>query len=294
MKFEITFEISPAGVFGVPEEGGTVLPARPGSYPGAPIHTGTLTIVGHGTLSEYRQENQAIALLLHLGNIEGRIQDNFMFLQVEASTSHEGYDTVVDVLERFLQHLSVSQRRPFMYKPLIIESEDGKLYPVPKVLSLGSVTHYHLEQLSKDIQEAEAACFLEDAVLDRALQYFEHALLLNEKRGQIAPTLSRHYRYLISAVFLNLWKAVSVIVGDPSHDRDYQRRYRQFGFDYQFFTSKIQHLNSLRNSYDVAHYSLDENLLKEVDDNVGEAQNIASEVLRRYRDYIRNTSAQQS
>src|SRR5437868_7289863 len=111
MKFTITFQIYPEGVFGVPEEGTTVLLARPGSYPGAPVHTGTLTIVGHGTLSEYRQENQAIALPLHLGNVEGRIQDNFMFLQVEASTYREAYDTVVDVLERFLQHLSVSQRR---------------------------------------------------------------------------------------------------------------------------------------------------------------------------------------
>lgn len=98
---------------------------------------------------------------------------------------------------------------------------------------------------------------------------------------------------LISAVFLNLWKAVSTIVGDPSHDRDYQKRYKKFGFDYQFFTSKIQLLNKLRNSYDVAHYSLDENLLKEVDANVGEAQNIAAEVLRKYREHIRNKSAQQ-
>ena len=44
---------------------------------------------------------------------------------------------------------------------------------------------------------------------------------------------------------------------------------------------------------DVAHYSLDENLLKEVDANVGEAQNIAAEILRQYREYIRNKSAQE-
>jgi hypothetical protein len=291
MKFEITFAIYPEGVFGVPEERGTVLPARAGTYTGAPIRTATLTIVGYGSLSEYRQEYEAIALPLHLGNIEGRIQDNFMFFQTEAITYREAYDTVVHVLERFLQHLSVNQRRPFTYKPLIIEAEDGKLYPVPKILSLGRVTHYNLGQLCKDIQEAETACFVQDAILDRALQYFEHALLLYEKRSQIADALSRHYRYLIAAVFLNLWKAVSVIVGDPSHDCDYQRHYRQFGFDYQFFTSKIQHLNTLRNSYDVAHYSLDENLLKEVDANVGEAENIAAEVLRRYREYIGNRSA---
>jgi hypothetical protein len=293
MKFEVTFAIYPEGVFGVPEEGGMVLPARAGTYTGVPIHMATLTVVGYGSLSEYRQENEAVRHPLHLGNVQGRIQDNFIFLQVDATTYIEAYDMVVQAIEKFLQHLSVNQRRPFTYKPLIIEAEDGKHYPVPKMLSLGRVTHYHLEQLSKDIQEAEAACFVQDTLLDRALQYFEHALLLYEKRGQIADPLSRHYQYLISAVFLNLWKAVSTIVGDPSHDRDYQKRYRTFGFDYQFFTSKIQHLNKLRNSYDVAHYTLDENLLKEVDANVGEAQNIAAEVLRKYREYIRNNSPQQ-
>jgi DNA-binding protein Fis len=50
-------------------------------------------------------------------------------------------------------------------------------------------------------------------------------------------------------------------------------------------------LNTLRNSYDIALYSLDENLLKEVDAIVGEAQNIAAEVLSQYREYVRNKPA---
>src|SRR6266700_2499229 len=98
MKFAITFKIYPEGVFGVPEEGGTVLPAKAGTYPGAPIHVATLTIVGYGSLSEYRQENEAVRHPLHLGNVEGQIKDNFIFLQVDANTYTEAYDMVVQAL----------------------------------------------------------------------------------------------------------------------------------------------------------------------------------------------------
>ena len=56
MKFQITFAISPSGVFGVPEDEGTVLPAKDGTYTGVPIHRTTLTVVGYGSLPQYRQE----------------------------------------------------------------------------------------------------------------------------------------------------------------------------------------------------------------------------------------------
>jgi hypothetical protein len=291
MKFEMTFEISPPGVFGVPEDGRTVLPARPGEYIGEAIHTATLTRVGYGSLSEFRREEEAITLPLNLRNVQGRMQDNFIFLQIDASTYREAYDRVVQVLEIFLQHLSLSQTRSFTYKPLIIESEDGRIYPVPKVVTISAVTSYNLEHMKQTIQEAEAFCSFQDSVLERALQYFDHALLLYEKRGQIDDVLSRHYQKLIAAVFLNLWKAVSTIVGDPSTDNDYQRRYKKFGFNHDFFKSKIEHLRNMRNSYDVAHYSLDDNLNNTINANFGEAQNIAAEVLRRYRQYLLNKQA---
>ncbi len=292
MKFQFTFAISPSGVFGVPEEGRTVLPAGT-EYIGDAIDTVTWTRAGYGSLPEYRRADEAIALPLSLGNVQGQIQDNFMSLQVEVNSYTEAYSTVTQTLEKLLQHLSVSQSRQFTYQPLTIISEDGKVYPIPTSFTIASVTHYHLEQLKRDIQEAETFCTLQDTRLERALQYFDHALFLYELRTQVVDVFSRHYQKLIAAVFLNLWKAVSTIVGDPNTDKkDYQRRYKKFGFDYAFFTSKIELLRNMRNNYDVAHYSLDDNLLSAVEANFGAAQNITVEVLRRYREYIRNKSAQ--
>src|SRR6266566_8846457 len=116
MKFEFTFEISPPGVFGVPEDGRTVLPAGT-EYIGDAIDTVTWTRAGYGSLPQYRRADEAIALPLNLGTVQGRIQDNFMFLQVEVNSYVEAYSTVTQTLEKLLQHLSVSQSRQFTYKP---------------------------------------------------------------------------------------------------------------------------------------------------------------------------------
>jgi hypothetical protein len=95
---------------------------------------------------------------------------------------------------------------------------------------------------------------------------------------------------LIASVFLNLWKAISVIVGDPNEDSDYQRRYKKLNLDYGFFKTKIEKIRYLRNTCDVAHYSLTEESLKEIEVNFGEADSTVTEVLRRYREYLLNQS----
>jgi tetratricopeptide (TPR) repeat protein len=278
MKFNITFKISPSGLFGVPEEGWTVLP--PSEITSPALDTKTGLVLGYGSLSKYREEDNAINLSFTLGNVQVRIQDNFFFLEVDSNTSNDAYSIVLQALETFLQHLTLDQARPFTYEALIIESEDGQLYRIPTIITLGNNAVYDLDKLRQDIQAAEASYHLQDSKLERALQYFDHALFISEKRKQIADIFSRHYRYLVTSVFLNLWKAVSTIVGDPSSDRDHQRRYKQFGFDDDFYRSKIKYLHTLRNNYDVAHYSLDVNQLNEIDVNIGKAQSIASEVLR--------------
>lgn len=111
----------------------------------------------------------------------------------------------------------------------------------------------------------------------------KQAHLLFSRRGFLTNPFFRQHSMLISTAFLNLWKAISTIVGDPSVDRDYQSRYKRLGFDYEFFTQKIEKVRDLRNHYDVAHYSLDPAHLETVEKSFGEAAQIANEVIRRYR-----------
>ena len=286
MKFEITFEISPSGAFGLPELQKTILPSKPGKYYGDEFHTKTFVRTGYGSLPKYRKEEEAINLSLDFGDTKGSIRDNFIKIILDSDNSSNAYEIATNTLDKFLQHLAVSQKRVFTAKPLIIESENGKIYQVPQYLTISSVTIYDLERLSKDIKECQSLCFLDDERLNKALKYFEHAKILYEKRNEIADPLSRHHRYLISSIFLNLWKSVSTIIGDPSRRKDgYQKRYREIGFDINY-KSKIDRLKDLRDDYDVAHYNLSEESIDEVEKSFGEAENITAEILNQYRKHL--------
>ena len=286
MKFRIFFEIHPSGPFGVPEGTKTVLPAGPTKAVGDTYHTKTLKRVEYGTLSRYRDDENAINVNLNLGGITGTLKDNFLFLDVEASSGEEAYDIAATAVDRFLQHLSLSMQRLFFYKPLFIEAENSALHPVPKVVTIGSITMYDLDRLRTEIANTEKVSQLSDPVLDKALQYYEHSLFLFENRGEMTDISSRHFRYLIAAAFLNLWKAVSTIVGDPSIDLDYQSRYKHLGLDYDFFKSRIESVRNLRNEYDVAHYHVEPDRLKEIEQNFGKSKEVAERVLLAYRKYL--------
>ena len=287
MKFEVTFAIEPSGPFGVPQEGMTVLRGQAGEYVGDTYHTNTMTRVGYGALPEYRSDDEAIRMTFVLEQARISLRDNFLFLEIESASPQEASDQSMRIVNNFLRHLSLSRGQLFTAETLIIES-DGKVFPVPRYVRIAHVTHYNLEQLKLGIEEAESYYFLADQRLSRALEYYEQALLLFAKREQIAQPLSRNYGQVIASVFLNLWKALSVVVGDPSRpeDSDYQSRYKKLGFDYTFFKDKIEKVRDLRNSYDVAHYSLSEQDINEVDANFGIAHEVTAEVLQRYREYL--------
>lgn len=293
MKFQITLEITPAGPFGVPQDGVTVLRGKEGGqYFGDIYHTATKIRVGYGYLPEYRTEEEGIDFSFALGNSQIHLHDNFAFVETEADTSREAYNQATKEIGKFLQHLSVSHGGLFTYRPLIIESDDGKLFPVPEYGTMGTVTIYNLERLLQDITDAQRYHNLSDQRLERALGYLGHARFLFAKRIQIANPFSEHFTMLIASIFLNLWKAASAIVGDPSkpEDSDYRQRYKKLGFDDEYFNTRIEKIRKLRNDYDVAHYTLADERINDIEKNFGEAEGIATEILKRYREFLLNAS----
>jgi hypothetical protein len=55
--------------------------------------------------------------------------------------------------------------------------------------------------------------------------------------------------------FLQYWKALTAIVGDPSGDRDHQSRPTKLGLGRQFFRQVVRPLTEIRDNFDVAHIS---------------------------------------
>ena len=286
MKFTAVFEIGPAAVFGLPEDGMTVLPARPGEYVGDSYDTWTGTKAGHGTLSAYRALDQAVQADLRVADTSVRFNDNFATIEQEADNAGEAYRKATNCIDHLLQHLSLTQGRVFEFRPVSLVSEDRQVHRVPNFIQLVRVTTYDLGALSQDLANAADYSVVDDARLSRAMEYYEQALLLFERRTRIVQVVSRQHAQLISSIFLNLWKALTTIAGDPSRDRDHQRRYRELGLDPDFYESRIKHLHDLRNEFDVAHYSLDETTTQRVESEFGDAKKTVEEVLKRYRDSL--------
>jgi hypothetical protein len=188
------------------------------------------------------------------------------------------------VVDRFVQQLILMAGRWYGAVPLLIEGPGGEDRAAPRPVRLTAVTMYNLEELATQVEASAAAAGIDDQRLERALGYLQHALWLFTQRAEIADPFDANSVLLIASVFLNLWKAASTIVGDPSTDSDYQRRYRTLGFDREFFVNSIEPLRAVRNNYDVAHYHLDTEALQQVDASFGASVETVRRILTAYDD----------
>jgi hypothetical protein len=269
--YRVMFEVVPAAAFGVPQDGVTVIPAEPGQYVGDTFHRSGVR-VAYGQLSRFRDDADAIAVSLTLGSCRADLRDNFLFVEVSADSDAEALELARVQADRFVQFLGASGRHWMAAIPRLVESSDHGDTPVNEAFTLSSVTTFDLAALQSRIEEAALAMATTDVRLDRAVAYFQHAMWLFQQRASLGDPFDSNSVMLMSSVVLNLWKAATSIIGDPNAgDRDYQRRYRELGFDDTFFNDRIEPLRRLRNDADVAHYSLNVSLVHKVLQNFGQA-----------------------
>lgn len=293
IEITVTFKITPEGIFGVPESGKSVVPAGEGTHHSEPLHVATGTITGHGTLSEFRSEDQKLVTTASTGGTRVKMVDNFAFVSATADSVREAYLRAVYDLDLVLQHLTVSQGRPFSFEVLVIEEEVSRTcYPVPSLQKLSGFATYDLELLSQQIKDAATFAERSDDRLKKALAYFDFATFLDAEKWQAENPLSRRSAMEVSSIFLNYWKAVTAIVGDPAVKKDrYQSRYKSIGLPDQF-KERLKKLKRLRDDYDVAHYSLADEKLKKVGKSIGSARATAKEAIECYRKHLTERAGQ--
>ena len=213
-------------------------------------------------------------------------------LAIEVQNCSEAYDKACSIVDIFLQHLSVRQGLLFRARTLRIEGPQGT-HAVPVHVPFGSLRVYDLTKLANDFKDVESSWSYSDDRLARALEYFEHALFLFEVANGLQASSGRHYALCISESFLNLWKCVTSIVGDPSKRKDaYRRRWDQLGLD-ERQKEAIARITRLRNDYDVAHYSLSPDRVRLVQEEFGKAASMVRGVMRQYTEHLRKNEKQQ-
>lgn len=258
-SYRFLFRLGPPGFFGLPDGNKVVLPAQPAGTQllGPVLDTRTGQLVSHGTLSQYRPPSQALAANIKTHGLSLSINDNFLEVITDAETAQIATDRVLPYLDLFLQSLSSMYGDRFLASLLSTEDAHGvpqAAWTGPKAVQLFQATFFNTEELQERVTVAANWAAISDTAAKKALFYFEHACLVNEF-AQTLPLTSPHAAFSRALAFLQLFKALTSIVGDPSSDRDYQSRCKRLGLAKDFWQVKARPLYEIRNDEDVAHYS---------------------------------------
>lgn len=289
LRFAVTFRISPAAVFGVPEDGVVVLPGTGETQEiVSDAITNTAAKVGHGTLSRYRLDIEKLDIAFAMDDAKAHIEDNFFTVSVDCDSPYRAYLKSAATAEAVLASLSLDLGQPLTHQAVYICDENGQPFPPPLHTNLMKAVTYNLEALKDSINTAVHAASIHDQRLERALHYYEHALILHQTRQFVGRPGTAHFHSMMAAVLLNLWKAVTTIIGEAGTDRDHQKRYREYGIDRDFVLNEIRTLKQLRDDFDVAHYTLDARATTELEAKYGEALSTTTEVIKKYRHHVQS------
>lgn len=296
MKFTIILEIDPSTPFGLSVRDWPVIRAKKGDKLGDTNKMSDLKRVDYGQKSDDRSDGEGLNLAVDLNGRCVHFKDNQVNIEIEAPDMYQAHEIAIREFDLFIGNLSSIYQRFFSYRAIAIEDENGNITELPIPVNM-KATIYDLDHLSSKILEASTYQEISDEKLLRSLQYLRLALFELDERKRIMPIVTTFERkgvrdWFLSSIFLNLWKALSTIVGDPSKDKDHQRRYKSLGLNYDYYLSKIKKAHDLRNDYDVAHYSLDEEKITMVDKNISEVIETAITVISRYRDYLRKKESE--
>jgi len=288
MDYRFLLKVSPPAFFGLPDGSRIVVPVKPESQQivGPAFDPRTGHLVMHGTLSHYRNKEEKLQFELRNNKICLSINDNFFEFSFSAATNQEAENQLIEAADHFVRSMSVLYGTRFWYTVVVAEV-DGVPYHMASVHSFPilNATIYNLEQLQHRITDVFRWSSIINDRLNKALQYYDFALLLFETfvMGKIGAT---HTQLIVASAFLQFWKAITTVLGEPGTDRDYQRRFREIGFPKDFWSSRISPLYDIRNEEDVAHYSLSYHSVTDLLNQFKDVSTVCKDVISTYAEYL--------
>lgn len=282
-RYEIIFTLEPAWPFGLPQEGMTVIPSGT-TWDGPWVDTWSGVVASHGTLSQYRAT--PVEGVVEVAAAEFRLRDNFLFVTLAAQTPTDAVSLAKRHAARFCMTLTMKSGTYFRAAVRGGSNRDTQsgLQPNPR-LALGLVGFYDLSRMRDAVTKLRGVLRAEDAKLDRALAYFYHGAFLSRSLDRIEDELSFHAYYTLTEVILNFYKAMSVIVGDPSCGDKHQSVYKTRGVPDELW-ARTERVRRSRNDKDVAHYRAIPEQFENVRAAACEARKVAAEVIEAYASWL--------
>lgn len=286
-RYELHFVVSPTAPFGLPSGDHVVRPAGPQSIAGPAIHLRSRKVASHGTLPLYRADEDALAIALESAVGHVSVRDNFATVVIDAGNAEVAYQRGTGLVERLCQSLSVLSGLRFSAEFQFCEDDLGNVTTRDERVSIpvGTFTVYNLIDLAERFGAAFDWAIKADDRVGKALLYVEHAFILTEI-AQSRATNARNAAFSRGLAFLQLFKALSLIVGEPGTDSDYQRRCRALGLPHDFWLARVKPLYDVRNDDDVAHYHIAPPDLGAFRDHFASALEVLREALDAYARHL--------
>lgn len=299
MQFNICAEIYPSGLFGIPQDDMTVLPVNyEYKYEFMELVSGTKVHIGHGTVSRYREWHEKLNLGLSLDGINAELHDNHLLLTLEADTTREAERKSHELMDWLMLNLMLNgaSKYRYYYKLLSIHSESGMEAALPLKPPMWGRYHmfYDLDELRSRFFGTVSYSNIIDEHLMKAFRYYDHGIEMIDRLPnplQLSEFEKFNTQLMSVSAFLNFWKAITTILGDPNPKSDgkpvYESRYKEYGILEDFFNTRIERLRKIRNEDAVAHYEVGSEGMANVFDNLSESQEVARVVLTAYREYLK-------
>jgi len=286
---KIVFEIGPKARFGLPHESRVVIPradADEFQYPKHEPHT--LIKIKSGTLSHFRHPTNAIDMSVTIDGVQLQLQDNIVFAEFdEQMIAGNAVASAFAAMDKLLRQVMLSVDEYFYWRALYWEGDDPAVGDATQFRRGHGPLLYDLACLKDALVAAPKDAHAEDSILRTALRYYEYALFFIEEFDKLSDLFPRRYEYLTAPIILNFWKALATIVGDKLKDSSSTCKRRrdllQLGEEME---NRIEKVNTMRNSYDVAHVEVEGNHDERARIDIAEARQVAELVLKAYRERL--------
>jgi len=179
------------------------------------------------------------------------LSDNYAHVTIQALNKEAAILHINLVLSRFCALVAAMLVNAHLTYIIVQADQDGVPIDIPRPQMWGRLHRYHLDQMKSVLTASSGLLdgWIGDQRLDQGLRYFS----LGGSLCEIMQDSVIMGQVLDPICFLQFWKAIATIAGDPSSESDHQSRCLTYGFGKDYFRDTLKPLHDMRNKFDVAH-----------------------------------------
>ena len=289
-RYMIHFELLPPYAFGIPVPGHEVVPAGDNPTLRYDAKTRVQSITRSDGTPTVRRPEEQFQAGFRLNDIEFSFADNNCVATLDAADEETAVQRARDELTHLcLMFASSKDQYPMQIVP---STRAARMDGVPGALTKRTSSQLFFVYDNQDTSRSltYTASLLDgtnlDQVLRRALNYLGLGDALTTTLPPGAP--DEQGQLLLPLRFLQYWKALATIVGDPARAKDHQSRPKKLGFNRHFFRQHVDPMHEIRNRFDVAHIENANERRSVTYEDVLKCRSVACTVINAYFERTRN------